>query len=95
MTAYSGRKRIVPEPSDRKLRVVHVGKYYCPVPGGIENHCYHLCTRLARRVDLTVLVSHTKPRTVEETIDGVRVIRVPRYGQVASTPISQIGRAHV
>ncbi len=72
----------------RRLKVVHVGKYYWPVHGGIENHCYHLCTRLARRVDLTVVVSHTEPRTLEETIDGVRVIRVPRYGQVASTPIS-------
>lgn len=68
--------------------MIHVGKYYRPVPGGIENHCYHLCTRLARHVDLTVLVSHTGPRTVRETVDGVKVVRVPRYAQFASTPVS-------
>lgn len=56
--------------------------------GGIENHCYHLCSRLRRHVDLTVLVSHTAARTVRETVDGVRVIRVPRYANVASTPVS-------
>ena len=68
--------------------MIHVGKYYRPVPGGIENHCYHLCTRLRDHVELTVLVSHTAARTVRETVDGVQVIRVPRYGEVASTPVS-------
>jgi rhamnosyl/mannosyltransferase len=68
--------------------VLHVGKYYWPVKGGIENHCYHLCTRLKNHVDLTVLVSHTGWRTVVETVDGVKVIRVPRYAEMASTPIS-------
>jgi rhamnosyl/mannosyltransferase len=68
--------------------VVHVGKYYWPVRGGIETYCYHLCARLKDRVDLTVLVSNEGRRTVEETVDGVRVVRVPRWGQFASTPIS-------
>ena len=38
-------------------KVVHVGKYYYPEQGGIENHCYRLCARLARHVGLTVIVS--------------------------------------
>jgi len=33
-------------------------------------------------------VSHTGIRTVRETTDGVRVVRVPRYANIASTPIS-------
>lgn len=69
-------------------RVIHVGKYYWPVRGGIENHCYHLCSRLAAHVELTVLVSDTGIRTVREEVDGVKVVRVPRYAEVASTPIS-------
>jgi rhamnosyl/mannosyltransferase len=69
-------------------RVIHVGKYYRPVKGGIENHCYHLCTRLAKYVDLTVVVSATGWRTTVETVDGVKVVRVPRYAEIASTPIS-------
>lgn len=56
--------------------------------GGIENTCYHLCSRLAPHVELTVLVSHTKPWTVEETVNGVRVVRLARWGEVASAPIS-------
>lgn len=68
--------------------MVHVGKYYRPVWGGIENHCYHLCSRLRHHVDLTVLVSHTGVRAVTEVIDGVQVVRVPRYAEIASTPIS-------
>ncbi len=76
------------DPAPRKLRVVHVGKYYWPYRGGIETYCYHLCARLKDRVDLTVLVSNEGRRTVEENIDGVRVIRVARWGQAASTPIS-------
>ena len=65
-----------------------MGKYYWPVQGGIENHCYHLCARLNRHVDLTVVVSNVTPRRVCERVHGVRVIRVPRYAQLASTPIS-------
>ena len=65
-----------------------MGKYYWPVQGGIENHCTHLCSRLNRHVDLTVVVSDERIRTVRETVAGVRVVRVPRYAHVASTPIS-------
>jgi len=56
--------------------------------GGIETHCYHLCTRLRDHVDLEVLTSNTGRLTVEEVIDGVKVVRVGRYAQMASTPVS-------
>ncbi|GAG40766.1 unnamed protein product, partial [marine sediment metagenome] len=69
-------------------KVVHVGKYYRPVPGGIETYCYHLCERLKDRTDLTVVVSHTAPRRAVEDVQGVKVVRLPRYAQIASTPIS-------
>jgi rhamnosyl/mannosyltransferase len=88
MTDFSRRRMRVSKHARRRIRVIHVGKYYRPVRGGIENHCHHLCTRLARCVDLTVLASHTQPRTVRETVDGVRVVRVARFGEIASTPIS-------
>lgn len=69
-------------------RVIHVGKYYWPVKGGIENHCYHLCTRLAKHVEITVVVSATGWRAAVETVDGVKVVRVPRYAEIARTPMS-------
>jgi rhamnosyl/mannosyltransferase len=74
--------------TERKLRVVHVGKYYWPVRGGMETYLRDLCARIKDRVDLTVLVSNDRLRTVEESVEGVRVIRVRRWAQIASTPIS-------
>ena len=73
--------------SERKLKVVHVGKYYWPVRGGIETYLRDLCACTRGRVDLTVLVSNDRLRTVEESVEGVRVIRVRRWAQIASTPI--------
>jgi rhamnosyl/mannosyltransferase len=69
-------------------RVLHVGKYYWPVRGGIENYLYHLCNRLNGRTDLRVLVSSVNLRYVREKVNGVDVERVPRYAEVASTAVS-------
>ncbi len=76
------------ESAGRKLRVVQVGKYYWPVRGGIETYTYHLCNRIKDKVDLTVLVSNDCRRFSEEDIEGVHVLRVPRWAELASTPIS-------
>ncbi len=70
------------------MRVVHLFKdYFPPTPGGIEQHMQLLCTRLARDLDVTVLVPSRSWRRVEERLDGVRVIRVPEFGRYASTPL--------
>lgn len=47
----------------------------------------HLCEELSAHVDLHVLVANTRPRTVTEWINGVRVTRVARWGQIASAPL--------
>ncbi len=70
------------------MRVVHVFKdYYPPTPGGIEQHMQLLCTRLARQLDVAVLVPSRSRRRVEEWLDGVRVVRVPEFGRYASVPL--------
>ncbi len=70
------------------MRVVHVFKdYYPPTPGGIEQHMQLLCTRLARELDVAVLVPSRSRRRVEERLDGVRVVRVPEFGRYASVPL--------
>ncbi len=56
----------------RKLRVLHVGKYYPPTMGGIETHLQNLCNELRDLVDLKVLVSNSGTTDVEETVEGVR-----------------------
>lgn len=70
------------------MRVVHLFKdYFPPTPGGIEQHMQLLCTRLARDLDVTVLVPSRSRRRVEERLDGVRVIRVPEFGRYAAAPL--------
>lgn len=70
------------------MRVVHVYKgYYPPEIGGIELTVERMARWLVRRGDqVTVLTSAAAPRTVVETVDGVRVVRVAEYGRALSTP---------
>ncbi|HVZ19663.1 MAG TPA: glycosyltransferase [Vicinamibacterales bacterium] len=70
------------------MRVVHVFKdFYPPTTGGIEQHMHLLSTSLARHVDVTVLVPSRSPRTIEESIDGVHVVRTAEFGRYASAPL--------
>ncbi len=73
------------------MRLLQVYKDYWPVVGGMENHIRLICRGLvARHPDIvpTVLATNTRRPTVEETIDGVRVIKAGRLASVSSAPIS-------
>ncbi len=74
-------------PSDR-LRVLHVGKYYPPVDGGIEDHVHSVASGLAAQYQVTALVFNTERRTVHEELDGVQVVRAGTLGRVLSTEMS-------
>lgn len=70
------------------MKVVHVFKdYYPPTTGGIEQHMHVLCGRLARHMEVTVLVPSRSRSRVEERLDGVTVVRVPELGRYASVPL--------
>jgi len=67
---------------------VHVFKdYYPPTTGGIEQHMHALCSRLAREMEVAVLVPSRSRSRVEERSDGVTVVRVPEFGRYASVPL--------
>jgi rhamnosyl/mannosyltransferase len=71
------------------VKILHVYKNYAPTRGGIETHVRQLATGLTRRGhQVTVLVAGRNRPTISEELDGVRVIRAGRLGEVASTPIS-------
>jgi len=71
------------------MRVLHVGKYYPPYRGGIETVVEQLCRGLVGRgVEITALVSNDGPRSVDETIDGVRVLRLGRSAELNSQPLN-------
>ena len=62
----------------KRIRVLHVGKFYPPAPGGMERVVQLLCEWEQATTDSRVLVANTAPRTVRETWRGVRVTRVTR-----------------
>jgi glycosyltransferase involved in cell wall biosynthesis len=77
------------------LRVLHVGKYYPPVPGGMERVVQMLCSVARDRLDSRVLAFSRGRTTSEEIVDGVPVTRVATFGQAGSVPIAPAFAAHL
>jgi glycosyltransferase involved in cell wall biosynthesis len=70
------------------MKLLHIGKYLPPVPGGMETSVLQLCDGLSEAAhDVTCLVSNTSPNTVREKLGKVSVIRAARFGTLASTPL--------
>ena len=67
------------------MRVLHVGKYYFPYRRGIETYLKTLAEGLKDRCDLLVAVSNTERKSVEEEINGVKVIRLSPALHLSST----------
>jgi lipopolysaccharide/colanic/teichoic acid biosynthesis glycosyltransferase len=67
------------------VRVVHLGKFYPPVPGGMERVVQGLCEgERALGVDSRALVVSTGGATVSETVNGVPVQRAASWLRVGS-----------
>lgn len=71
------------------MKILQVGKFYPPSPGGMETLIRNLSEGLVAAGDsVTVLCSGNSPRRVEETIGGVRVLRSPYFGKLLSQPLT-------
>jgi glycosyltransferase involved in cell wall biosynthesis len=77
------------------LTVLHVGKFYPPVPGGMERVVESLCQATRGRLESRVLAVHTGAGTVEEIVDGVPVTRVGTWGAAGSVPVAPALAAHL
>lgn len=73
--------------SVQRLRILHVGKFYPPHPGGMETHLQALCGELKQSLDVEVIVANDERATVEETIDGVKVSRLGTLLNVGAAPV--------
>lgn len=79
------RPRLVTE---HKPRVLQLGKFYPPHPGGMESHLEALCGELKEQIDLNVIVAASNSfRSSEELIDGVKVAHLGRLFTLRSAPM--------
>jgi glycosyltransferase involved in cell wall biosynthesis len=70
-----------------KLRVLHAGKFYAPVPGGIETVLAQVCIDTAERWHVRAVVANQMANSVRELKAGVEVLRAGALGKVASVPL--------
>ena len=82
-------------PASRPVRVVHVGKFYPPVAGGMERVVQSLCAVTEGRLDSRVLAFNTASRTVTDEVDGVPVTRVGTWGAVGSVAVAPAFPMHL
>jgi len=75
-------------PTAERIRVLHVGKYYPPVPGGMERVLQLLCEGERRHVDSRALVASTDGGTERAVIGGVPVTRVASFTRIGSVAVS-------
>ncbi|HEV8396905.1 MAG TPA: sugar transferase [Vicinamibacterales bacterium] len=71
-----------------RLNVLHLGKHYPPVRGGIETVLEALCREARTRLAPRALVLGTTPRTVHDVVDGVPVTRVRSFGTVGAVALT-------
>lgn len=69
-------------------RVLHVGKFYPPVGGGIERVVACACSATAGRLDNRVLAYNHRRGRAGELVDGVPVTRLDTVSVARSTPIA-------
>ncbi len=73
------------------MRVLHIGKFFPPHPGGIERTSADLCNGLANKGVAVAMLAHGEPGTLSTTtdvVDDIDVTRVACLGQLVYAPIS-------
>jgi len=67
-----------------ETEILHVGKFYYPVKGGVENHLYLLCNELKKDYRTEVLVANEGFKGYSELVNGVKVRRLMNFGRLFS-----------
>lgn len=71
------------------MKILHISKYYEPFKGGIEKVILELANGSVKAGhEVAVLSSNVDRRYVEEMINGVKVIRLPRLAVAFSQPLT-------
>lgn len=72
----------------KRPRVLHVGKFYPPVRGGMEQVLAALCQATRDRLDNEVLAFSGSRQTTREVVDDIPVTRLGSLAAARSTPIA-------
>ena len=72
---------------DAPLKVLHVGKFYPPHPGGMESHLQTLCEELSKSIEVEVLVASDRWRSERSTQGKVELVRLATALMLHGTPI--------
>lgn len=73
------------------MRILHVGKYYYPVPGGMETFLRDLLSALSRKgIEVRAIVHHRKSGMASnfEDVEGIPVVRAEILGHFGFVPVS-------
>ena len=78
-----------------RFRIAHVAPYLHPHVGGVESHVESVGAELARRGhEVSVVTSALAGSPPEEPHDGYRIVRVPEWANLFTTPVTPaLGRA--
>jgi glycosyltransferase involved in cell wall biosynthesis len=80
------------------MKVMMVAPYFYPRTGGMENYAYNISKLLVKKygTDVSVICSNWgREGYKEETIEDIRVYRLPYLFKVSSTPVSPFWRSRV
>lgn len=71
----------------RRLKILHLSKYYYPYMGGLEDVCKSIIESTMEHEHM-VLCFNDRNANIDETINGVRVFRVGLLREIARQPLS-------
>ena len=72
----------------KPLRVLHLGKFYSPVRGGMETALQTLCAGQNETIQSRALVMNRSRKTTHEVVEGVKVTRVASWMTVGAVAVA-------
>ena len=72
----------------KPLRVLHLGKFYPPVRGGMETALQTLCAGQNEAIQSQALVMNRARKTMHEVVEGVKVTRVASWMTVGAVAVA-------
>ncbi len=70
------------------ITVLHAGKYYPPIRGGMETVLEQVCVDTAANWCVRAVVANDRLNTVSERRDGVEIVRAAAVGRLASVSLA-------